>query len=72
MSSLDLSDQVVRRSVDVGHDVGLAVRVLLSSRVRKRGFPLADLDQDSVYNHQGKRLGEWHQIRDEVNSTSRK
>jgi hypothetical protein len=29
MSSLDLSDQIIRSSVDMGHDVGLPVCVLL-------------------------------------------
>jgi hypothetical protein len=49
--SLDLSHQVIRSGVNVGHDVGLPVRVLLSRRVRERSLSFAYLVEFSAHLH---------------------
>lgn len=43
MPSPNLSDEIIGRSVDVCHDVGLPVGVLLPSRIRERCFSFSNL-----------------------------
>jgi hypothetical protein len=51
MPSLNLSDEIVGRSIDVRHDVGLPVGVLLSSRIRERCFSFSYLAWASAHGH---------------------